>query len=138
MRASRTATTSVVYDVPLTGTTSGQRRAVALAGEPTPPVRLSGLTLRRLSQRPVARQSWAIAVKFHSSPSGRPSLAIPWSRWMGAGSGVGNDVPLHADDQVGEGVSAELAVFLRYAGRRPSGEDRFPTSTPTTTPWPSP
>ncbi|MFD9413087.1 hypothetical protein ACFWBN_39795, partial [Streptomyces sp. NPDC059989] len=38
-----------------------------------------------------------------------------WSRWMGAGSGVWNDVPVHADDQVGEGVSAELAVFLRNA-----------------------
>jgi hypothetical protein len=35
---------------------------------------------------------------------------------MGAGSGVRNDVPVHADDQVGEGVSAELAVFLRNAG----------------------
>ncbi|MFF3346687.1 hypothetical protein ACFYW5_15445, partial [Streptomyces sp. NPDC002779] len=25
-----------------------------------------------------------------------------WSRWMGADSGVWNDVPVHADDQVGE------------------------------------
>ncbi len=35
---------------------------------------------------------------------------------MGAGSGVWNDVAVHADDQVGEGVSADLAVFLRNAG----------------------
>ncbi|MGV9607106.1 hypothetical protein ACWDR2_25635 [Streptomyces sp. NPDC003631] len=34
---------------------------------------------------------------------------------MGAGSGVWNDVRVHADDQVGEGVSAELAVFLGNA-----------------------
>ncbi|MFJ4717410.1 hypothetical protein [Streptomyces sp. NPDC088785] len=33
----------------------------------------------------------------------------------GPGSGVWNDVPVHADDQVGEGVSADLAVFLRNA-----------------------
>jgi hypothetical protein len=32
---------------------------------------------------------------------------------MRVDSGVWNDVPVHADDQVGEGVSAELAVFLR-------------------------
>lgn len=35
---------------------------------------------------------------------------------MGVGSGVWNDVRVYADDQVGEGVSAELAVFLRNAG----------------------
>ncbi|MFF1683458.1 hypothetical protein ACFVYG_46440, partial [Streptomyces sp. NPDC058256] len=34
---------------------------------------------------------------------------------MGAGSGVWNDVPVHADDQVGEGVSVDLAAFLRNA-----------------------
>ncbi len=35
--------------------------------------------------------------------------------WTGAGSGFWNDVPVHADDQVGEGVSVDLAVFLRTA-----------------------
>ncbi|MFF2996931.1 hypothetical protein ACFVTC_20570 [Streptomyces sp. NPDC057950] len=33
----------------------------------------------------------------------------------GAGPGDWNDVPEHADDQVGEGVSADLAVFFRNA-----------------------
>ena len=34
---------------------------------------------------------------------------------MGAGPGVWNAVPVHADDQVDEGVSPELAWFLRSA-----------------------
>ncbi|MFI6440260.1 hypothetical protein [Streptomyces sp. NPDC050759] len=34
---------------------------------------------------------------------------------MGADPGVWNDVPVHADDQADEGVSVDLAVFLRNA-----------------------
>ncbi|MFD8938206.1 hypothetical protein ACFV0R_23660 [Streptomyces sp. NPDC059578] len=33
----------------------------------------------------------------------------------GAGSGVWNDGSVHVDDQVGQGVSADLAAFLRNA-----------------------
>ena len=42
--------------------------AVALGGDPTPPTRCSGLTVRKASHRPVRRLSAVSAVRFHSSP----------------------------------------------------------------------
>lgn len=50
--------------------------AIALAGDPTPPVMLSGLQLTMHSYTPVAAQSAAKASRSHSSPRHRPISAI--------------------------------------------------------------
>src|SRR3954464_10667784 len=64
---------------------------------------------------PAGRCSEARAWQYRRRGSPRGVRLSLWSTWMGAGSGVWNDVPVPADDQVGEGVSADLAVFLRKA-----------------------
>jgi hypothetical protein len=78
--------------------------------------------VRRLSQRPVARQSAARAVRFHSSPSGRPSWAI--SSWCIMPSSWGCAVveiaaAQHREELDGEGVGRHQGDAV---GPAPSGE----------------
>ena len=54
----------------------GYLTAIAFAGEPTPPTRFSGLTVRRHSQTPSRAQSSASSSSAHCSPMTTPSSAI--------------------------------------------------------------